>query len=169
MHRPGPFAALAALLGCVCLLVAVSGCGASVTTKGVPGHPASTARLLYLHAVRISRYDENTVAAFDKTSANTAGIAQLYDAIAALKPYPPGSYSCPGAPGAEYQLTFTRADGSTVGALATTSGCAWAGITDGATGTTPHGRIVDWHGFWSLFAGGLRRVDERFGLHHAVP
>jgi hypothetical protein len=157
MHPPRPLAAV--VLACCCcaaLLALVAGCGAVTQVPGIaaPGTatPTAISPLVRLHAIRTSAFPANHIVAFDATSSNAARITQLSATIRALKPYPPGTYACPADVGVLYHLTFTRADGTQVAALAKPDGCAWAGITNSVSGTTPNNAIVDWNGFWGLFA-----------------
>ncbi len=148
------------VLSCTCVLIMLAGCGIRATAAGSTAatvtstaQPATTTAFVRLHAVRTSAFPPNKVAAFDVTTADAARIAQLYQTIVTLTPYPPGAINamfCPLDLGLLYHLTFTRADGSQVAGLIKPDGCEWAGVTDGATGNTPQGQITD--GFWPQFA-----------------
>jgi hypothetical protein len=137
---------LAALAPVSLVALLIAGCG------GTAGAGSAHATLFVsVHAVRTSAFPNNHIPAFDHTGTNAPAIAQLYDAIAALKPYPAGaSYSCPIDLGLLYHLTFTRADGSRVAGLAKPDGCAYASLNGG-----PSGRLADPTTFWSLFAAAL--------------
>ena len=100
--------------------------------------------------MRTSEFPSNNIPAFDHTGTDPAAIATLYDTIAALKPWPPGTYICPLDIGLLYHLTFTRADGTQVTGLAKPDGCEYASLNGGANGA-----LGDWDTFWSLFAAAV--------------
>jgi hypothetical protein len=154
MRRQRPFAARVAVCCCIVLTLVVAGCGSTASaarTIGTPmstGQPARATAFVRLHAIRTSAFPTNKVSAFDATSTDSGKIAQLFDAIRALKPFPQGVvYNCAMDAGVLYHLTFTRADGSQVPGTAKPDGCESASI-----GTGRAGQILDWDGFWSLFA-----------------
>jgi hypothetical protein len=165
MSRPQRAAAVAALFGCLCVLLVATGCGvtpgaagplSTATATTTPAGPAPFARL---QVVRTSNFPTNDVPAFTATATDPAKIGQLYDAIGTFPPYqrrPTGTWSsCLVDLGVQYRLTFTRADGSQILAVADDEGCSWAGFEDGATGTITIGRVTDWNEFWSLFTSTL--------------
>jgi hypothetical protein len=81
-------------LCCVCLLSAVGGCGLRATAAAtIP--PATASSVVRVRALQTSAFPSNKVAAFDVTSTDATRVAQVYAAITALAPYPPGTRFCP--------------------------------------------------------------------------
>jgi hypothetical protein len=111
--------------------------------------PSSIAPFVRLHATR-----EGPPAAFDETVTDGAKIAALYDAIAALAPFPPGPVFCANDTRVVYRLTFTRDDGTQIAGLAKPDGCTWAGFafTTSAIVTVGAVRDLSPDGFWGTFA-----------------
>jgi hypothetical protein len=147
MPAPRRGAALAAAL---LIVVALAGCGQAAKAHASVA-ALSSAPFVGLRAVRSSAFPGNDVPAFDHTGIDAAAIAKLYDAVAALRPYPANAdYFCPADFGLLYHLTFTRADGSQVTGEAKPDGCEYANIGDG-----PKGNLLETMGFWPLFAAAL--------------
>jgi hypothetical protein len=128
-----------------------TGTGTPSATTTATAAPVDRSPFVALRVVRTSAFPQNKIAAFDATSADRGRIAQLYDALLALQPYPPrGYFSCPIDVGVTYHLSLVRYDGARIAALAAPDGCGWAEVGDGPTLT-----LRDVQGFWELFAATL--------------
>lgn len=125
--------------------------------------PAGPGPFVRLRAVR----DNGLASAprFDATVKDPAKIMQLYAAITALKPYPLGAVPfCPIDQGVLYQLTFTRADGTTFAGFAKPDGCRWAGFAYDTTATVTVGQITGFVGFWSIFGAVFGVAESTVGI-----
>jgi hypothetical protein len=103
----------------------------------------------------ISRFEP-----LDRTITDPAVVRQLYDAVSALPPKPPGDYFCPISFGLRHRLTFDAGPKATRVAILEGDGCRVAHLDAFTQRATTES-------FWAELAGALglhTRGDDLFPL-----
>jgi hypothetical protein len=103
-------------------------------------------------SLRVQRFtDASAVSRFeplDRTITDPAVVHELYDAVWALRPKPPGDYFCPISFGLRYRLTFAAGPKATREVILEGDGCRVAHLDASTERATTES-------FWAELAGAL--------------
>ncbi len=102
--------------------------------------------------LHVQRFTENSAVSrfepLDRTITDPAVVRQLYDAVLALPPKPPGNYFCPISFGLRYRLTFAAGPKATRVVILEGDGCRVAHLDALAERATTES-------FWAELSGAL--------------
>ncbi|HEY7351098.1 MAG TPA: hypothetical protein VH599_22505 [Ktedonobacterales bacterium] len=124
------------LIGLICLLPFLAGCGANLAAATPAPHALTVTRSQWPAG--------NRFPPFVKTSDDSAGVNRLYDAIQAL-PHFQGVYACANDDGLAYELTFALPGVPKQPITVAGTGCRGVTLSDSDMRMTNKA-------FWSLFA-----------------
>lgn len=140
------------LVGLICLLSFLTGCGTNNAGNGLVKHTLTVTRESTLRA--------NLFPVFAKNIDDTASATRLYNAIKAL-PSAHGLYSCPSDNGLRYKLDFSLNGAPAQQITVSGSGCRMISLSESEARMTNNA-------FWSLFAQ-VTGLSESDLFPHPLP